>query len=98
MYSSRPRTTQGRTWCLSKSNGGVPCSQTQNVLIVAPIPHGGPSPPPAGNANYTFNFNWDNQQYASGPWPHARYVYTGGNAVWTADLSKVGDGGCSSVT
>ena len=77
---------QGRTWCLSKSNGGVPCSQIQEVLIVDPF-HG---PPPRGPTNYSIsNIGWDNQQYASGPWPHSRYV-NGGSGTWTADFSKVG--------
>ena len=65
----------------------MPCSQTQNVAIIAPQWHG--SPPPPGPANYSIsNLGWDNQLYASGPWPHTRYTY-GGSDTWTLDLSKV---------
>lgn len=55
--------------------------------MVAPVP-AGPAPP-SGPANYSLNnVGWDNQQYASGPWPHSRYVNRW-SGTWTADLSQV---------
>lgn len=77
----------GQTWCLTNffgsegGWGGAPCTGAKNQAFV---------PVPAGSSGYHLgSVSWNNQDGASGPFPHSRYV-AGGDSLWIMDPSKTG--------
>lgn len=89
----------GAAWCLAGSGAegswtGAACGANDNAAILEPLPSGSPPPAGGGAANFTLSgggsasLGYNRQVYASGPWPHSRYVSNGAEA-WTLDLAAL---------